>query len=65
MDLCFSLSLYATGRVHIFRVALAVGLGIATVLLMDATNTSYFGWYRCAHIVSPWGQPHLRPGRFL
>lgn len=33
---------------HIFRVALAVGLGVATVLLMDATNTSYFGWYRCA-----------------
>ena len=29
-----------------FRVALAVGLGIATVLLMDLTNTAYFGWYR-------------------
>ncbi|EIE24554.1 hypothetical protein COCSUDRAFT_40919 [Coccomyxa subellipsoidea C-169] len=39
----------AMGRVHDFRVALAVLLGIATVLLMDATNTFYFAWYRLAH----------------
>ena len=38
----------STDKVHIFRVALAVVLGIATVLLMDATNTAFFGWYRWA-----------------
>ncbi|CAL8467560.1 g7098 [Coccomyxa elongata] len=39
----------AIGRVHVFRVCLAVSLGIATVMLMDATNTFYFAWYRLAH----------------
>lgn len=34
------------GRVHVFRVCLAVSLGIATVMLMDATNTFYFAWFR-------------------
>ena len=40
------IDVYAAGRVHDFRVALAVLLGIATVLLKDATNTFYFAWYR-------------------
>lgn len=37
---------YGAGRVHVFRVCLAVSLGIATVMLMDATNTFYFAWFR-------------------
>jgi hypothetical protein len=49
----FTMFLSRAGRLHVFRVALAVCLGVATVMLMDATNTFYFAWYRyvCTHFM--------------
>lgn len=46
VECCLTLVKLATGRVHTFRVAIAVCLGVATVMLMDATNTFYFAWFR-------------------